>query len=397
MDSEIRDIEIRALAPDDALRHRELMAQSFGRGQVQNPLGPDETPDLAGVFGLFARGALRAAYTLLPFDVHWGGGKILPMGGIAGVGSFVETRGRGDVAALLRHSLETMRAAGQTISALYPFSWAFYRRSGWEWVGEGRHVSLPLSVIPSSPERRNIHPLRAEEAQKTLEPIYTAYAARYRGMFAASSHQWDRLLEPSDNRTAYVFIHQEAAGAPDGYLVWRYPKEGDTGQVREFVANSPAAYRGLLSLLHHFGTQTNKMKVALPADDPFWSHVMHWDMETRTGPVFQARVVDVPAALAALTPEGEEGEATIALQDENAPWNTGTWRIRVESGTVSCDAVTGEADLACDIQAFSQAFWGTPSLLWLRRAGRIDAVNERAVTWLDRVLSGPPVWTTDGF
>jgi predicted acetyltransferase len=346
------------------------------------------------------------------FEIHWGGAPVVPMGGIAGVATFNEARGRGYVDALLRDCLERMRAKGQALSALYPFAWAFYRRYGWDWVGEQRRLTLPLREVRASPEGRNVREIRAKDVAETaaiLKPIYSRFAAQYRGVFGEGSHRWDDKLRADDNRTTYAYVHEPpGGGGPDGYLLWRYGREGSTGQVREFVATTPDAYRGLLSLLHYVGTQADKAQVTVPADNPLWSHVMHWDVETRIAPVFMGRVVDVAAALRALVPAAgvENGAVRVAIRDPHAPWNQGTWRVTVEVGAVACDlelagaagaAAAPAADIACDIQAFSQAFWGTPSLGSLHRVGRVEAADEGAVAFLDRVLAGPPVFTLDDF
>ena len=399
------DCEIRPLSPEEHGRHGELISQAFEGGRVASPPAagkPAPGPDaVKGAYGLFeGRTALAAAFTLLDYHVHWGPTQTLPLGGIAGVATFVEARGKGYVGALMRHSLEIMRGRGQVLSALYPFAFAFYRRFGWDWVGERRQVTLPLRELHASPEGKHVVSLSAEEARETLKPVYTANARRYRGVFDAESHQWEGLLAVRDGRRAYVYIHQPADGEPDGYMVWRYPGRGEVGRVSEFVANSPEAYRGLLSVLHYAATQLSKASVSLAADDPLWSYLMHWDLETKVVPVFMARVVDVPAALAALRPSPgtPEGRAVLALRDEHAPWNEGNWRVEHAGGSITCTPAPGATpDLACDIQAFSQAFWGYPSLSWLRRAGRLETWNEPSVQFLDRLLSGPPVWTLDDF
>jgi predicted acetyltransferase len=383
------------------------MAHAFSGGRVQTPRAPDAPPptetDLAGQWGLFADGDLRAAYSLVPFQAHWGGQLTLPLGGVAGVATFAEARGQGHVGQLLRHMLGVMRDAGQPLSALYPFAWAFYRRYGWDWVGEKRQVTLPLREVRAAPEGKNVREVRGDEAtvRAALAPVYSAFAQNYRGVFDAPTTRWGSRLSHGDNRTTYAYVHQPpGASTPDGYLLWRFDGHNDAGRVREFVAQTPEAHRGLLSLLHYFGTQKDKAEITtLPADHRLWHHVMHWDLETKTSPVFMGRVVDVPAALAALTPDLPNGAATIAVRDEHAPWNEGTWLVTCENGTVTCAPAphTSVPDLSLDIQAFSQAFWGTPSLATLVGAGRVTARNKNAVAWLDRLLSGPPVFTLDDF
>jgi predicted acetyltransferase len=314
-------IEIRALTPDDHFRHRELMSHAFSGGRVQTPPAPDAPPpsedDVKGSFGLFENGDLRAAYSIVPYRAHWGQNGVQPVGGIAGVATWAEARGRGHVGALLRHSLEVQRDAGQALSALYPFAWAFYRRFGWEWVGEKRHVTLPLGEVRSGPEGKNVHEVRGNDenaVRETLAPIYTTFARRYRGVFDTETTRWGNRLRHSDNKRTYAYIHQSPGQDPDGYLLWRYEGGDNTGRVREFVANTPEAYRGLLSLLHYFGTQPAKAKiVTLPADHQLWNHVMHWDVETRTSPVFMGRVVDVAGALGALRPGSDVSDGACSL------------------------------------------------------------------------------------
>lgn len=401
--------EIRSIAPDDVSAHRRLMAQAFGQGRVVKPPDADAPPEsLAGQWGLFENGALRAGLTIVPYQSHWGGAAVetLALGGIAGVATFADARGQGHVDALLKNALAAMRDAGQCVSALYPFSWGFYRRYGWEWVGERRKVTIPLRELRSCEEGRNVSLLEVEKPSEVLSAPYTDWAKEggYRGLFSTATRGWDGLLRHNDDRTTYAYVYREPNDAvADGYLLWRYDSSGEKGSIREFVARTPRAFRGLLSLLHHLGTQCATAHVTLPADSPLWAHVMHWELKTTIEPVFMARVVDVGAALSqiAVTDNGPNGTATLSVRDEHAPWNTGLWRITVEGGRVQAGAVpngsAGEADVQADIQAFSQAFWGQPSLSWLRRAGRIDVTDEAGFALLARVLPAAPVFTLDDF
>jgi hypothetical protein len=50
-----------------------------------------------------------------------------------------------------------------------------------------------------------------------------------------------------------------------------------------------------------------------------------------------------------------------------------------------------------DIQAFSQAFWGTPSLDQIRAAGRIIVRDETAFATLRTILPRATVFTMDFF
>lgn len=396
--------EVRPLELADIHAHRTLMSHAFSHGRVVSA-DPPEIPEesVKGTWAVYEGGTtLKAALSIVPFEAHWGDGPVLPLGGIAGVATFAEARGRGYVDALLRQCLAAMRDAGQVLSALYPFSWAFYRRYGWEWVGEKRHVTLPLREVRASPEGKNVTAVSGEKVRETLEPIYTDFARRYRSVFTTETHRWESSLGHHDNRMTHVYVHADGSGgSPDGYLLWRYERDGEKGSVRELIASTPGALRGLLSLLHYMGTQCERASVTVPADSPLWSHVMHWDVETKVAPVFMGRVVDLARALEGLNVGGvADGAVTLAVRDESAPWNDGTWRIAAEGGKLACAPAVGgrpDADVTADIQAISQAFFGTPSLAWLRAAGRIGVAGETGYSFLSRLLPAAPVFTLDDF
>jgi predicted acetyltransferase len=399
--------EVRTLGPEDLRAHRALMNQAFSGGTVV----PDDATFGEGaeknVHGVYVGGELVAALGIRPYQAHWGENVVLPLGGIAGVATRPEARGKGYVDALLRHSLRVMKDAGQVVSALYPFAWAFYRRYGWDFVGEKRIVTLPLSEIKSAPEGANVHALPTDNAdalERELSPVYTVFARRYRGVFTTGTHGWQGTLRHNNSKTTYAYIYKEPGkDVADGYLLWRYGDKG--GEIRQFIANTPAAWRGLLSLLHYFGTQVDEAKATLPGDAPLWSHLMHWRLSVKTEPVFMGRVVDVAGALASLSVAPNAPDAVILqITDEHAPWNNGQFGISSEGGKVEMRPIRDagvQPDVACDIQAFSQAFWGQPSLTELRRAGRVTVSSketaEEGFAYLASLLPAAPVFTLDDF
>ncbi len=394
--------EIRPLEPGDHLRHRELMEQAFGKGSVVPEPEHDAAPsDVANIWGLFAGGELQAALSIVPFQTHWGTQTILPLGGIAGVATWVEARGNGYVAELLTESLRVMRDRGEVVSALYPFSWSFYRKFGWEWVGEKRTMTLPLRELRAHPEGKSVRDITERDAQAArpkIEAVYTTYAKQFRGAFTSETHRWNSRLDHKNGRAAYVYEYE-----PTGeYLLWRYENDG-RGKVVEWTARTPEGVRAHLSLLHYLGTQCDKAEVTVPSNSPLQAHFMHWDMETKVRPIFMGRVVDFAGAMRVLPPipDAPNGSLMLAVRDDYAPWNNGTWRVGVENGIVFCDKApegTSSPDVAIDTQALSQAFWGYPSLEWLRAAGRIDTVNdETAWTLLFHLLPAHPVYTMDDF
>ncbi len=382
-------MDLRPLTLADASALDFLMAEAFTGGTRPAPAEPDIASPTLGVFD----GArLVAAVTVHDLHVTWGETDA-PMGGVAGVACTADQRGRGHTARLLSESLRLMRERGQYLSGLYPFAFAFYRRHGWEWVGEKRGYTVPTAQIQAAPEGRHVRAYDGPDALDVVRPVYDAFARRYSGMTTrrnASPNFWDKALGHRDNRTTYVQVyHDPGTGEAEGYFTFRYPSDGDTGQIGDFFALTPAAYKGLLSVLHYYGAQVAKVEFSAPADDPLPLHVMHWDLETRVRPLFMGRVVDVAAALSALCPGTElSGRVVLQVQDGQCEWNDGTFAVSVESGRVTVQAATEAPGVTLDVQTLNQAYWGQPGLDRLRAAGRLSVTDEVQYALLSCLL--PP-------
>ena len=74
---------------------------------------------------------ISSALQLLPYTIMLRG-RQMDTSYLVGMSTWPEYRGRGDAAALIRHSLELMRGRQEWVSILLPFRYDFYRKYGWE-------------------------------------------------------------------------------------------------------------------------------------------------------------------------------------------------------------------------------------------------------------------------
>ncbi|HEY3331002.1 MAG TPA: GNAT family N-acetyltransferase [Capsulimonadaceae bacterium] len=398
-------MEIRLLTGDDKAAHAGLMAEAFARGQRPADLAWDTAAEPAAAsprLGAFDGTRLVAALTTHPLTLGWGSHSA-PCGGVAGVACTADMRGAGLVRDLLTRSLVDMYDAGQYLSGLYPFAYAFYRRSGWEWVGEKRTVQLPLSLLKSSPETRCVRMHEGLDAVDAAKVVYGSMLSRYRGMMdrakTAYPDYWKLTLDHKDAHTTYVHIYEAPdTGIPEGYLVFIYPVTGDKVTVPEFFAATPRAYHGLLGILHNYGTQLKTVEWNAPADDRLPQIVMNHDLETKIKPLFMGRIVDVVKAFEANTaPASAIGTTVVAVSDDTCGWNNAAFRITAEAGHVTAVRTTETPHLSLDIQALTQAYWGQPSLSRLRWAGRIDVHDESAYSFLETLLPEATCYLADFF
>lgn len=372
-----------------------LTSQAFFHGQrdLSHLLSPNH-PDLAG-FGVWDEGGMQAQVIVLQYQVHMGQNVTLPMGGIAGVCCLPASRGKGYAGECLRYSLDRMREAGQAVSMLYPFSWEYYRQFGWEWIGVTRAYRVETRSLPSSPESEYVHAAMPLDREKVMK-CYTQYAHRYRGLLARTAKHWNTILDDTDTNYTYTYLY-ERDGETEGYLTLR-DNSASLTNLREFIALTPRALAGLLGMLRRYDMQIEKFGWRAPENDLLWNRYYHWAIQTTIQPSVQARVVDVVAALQEWQPDpGKRGELTLKIQDEAARWNQGVWRIQFEDGRVSVRESSANPQVEMDIQAFSQAYFGTPDIHRIRAADRLNVYEEAGFRALSDILQGPPAWTNDDF
>src|SRR5204862_7265212 len=134
------------------------------------------------------------------------GGRRVPMGGIASVACLPLARGNGYVEALLQHGLARMRERGERFSVLHAFLVELYRPMGWEWVGASRRYALPPAHLPRGLDTRHVRAAGPEDAE-TLQDLYEAEAARYRGPLVRPLSWWRERLEATTGFTHYFFLY----------------------------------------------------------------------------------------------------------------------------------------------------------------------------------------------
>jgi predicted acetyltransferase len=389
-------MEIREVGPEGVSEALYIGRQAFmhgertGEGWFNDPNRPETL-----MLGVYDEDGMQAGMGIHAFRVHLGPDVVVPMGGIGGVACLPASRGKGYTGACLKVALERMREAGQVISSLYPFSWAFYRRYGWEWVGLNRNYTVPSRILTPHVETERIRAAKAKD-RPAIEACYARFAGHYRGMLARDEKKWNTVLSDSDNHHTFAYLYAPE-GETEGYMVIRGGSR-ERVAIHDFIALTPRARMAFLGLLRRQEMQTEKFSWHAPGDDSLYHQLCHNDVETRLAPMTQGRVVDVAGALAAWRPQQQaRGRVDLAVADECAPWNTGTWRIEYEGGRVDVGRTDAEPQISMDIQALSQCYYGTPTVDEVRAADRMSVHDEGGYAALRALFDGPPMWTYDGF
>ena len=403
-------MRLRLLEGADSASHKSLMVEAFFRGE--RPADPQAPTDgwsrdltLSRTIGAVQNsGRVVAAVTVHPLRLSWGE-RGLACGGVADVACSADHRGTGLAGRLLTYALEEMRERGQILSGLFPFAYAFYRRHGWEWVGENRRTTVPLRLLPASRQARCVRLYDGLAGKERAQEVYGAFAARYRGMVLRDECEhpdfWARALDHNGGRTNYVQVYESPeTGRAEGFLNMVFPASGDRAWITNFMATTPRAYDGLIGLLHGYaaGGGIESIEYPAPIDDPMPLHAMHHELNVRLTPLFMGRVVDAVAAIQAIdAPASASGSLILGIRDETCQWNDGAFQIEIDGGKARAERSSADADVSMDIQALAQAFWGSPSLDRLRWAGRVDVRDEDAYALLSKLLPSTTCFLADHF
>ncbi len=284
------------------------------------------------IWGVFEDDELCAKLSLIPLEAYVHGRKIR-MGGIAGVSTWPEKRRQGMVSRLLRRALEEMKADGQLLSYLHPFSIAFYRKYGWELFTDNKNYSIPVEKLPA---RRGVPGRVVREVRDigVLASIYDRAIARYNGALARTPDWWEQRVM---NGVPYTAVYYNEAGEAEGYVL--YGIENRVWITEEIFWINETARLGLWDFIVNHDSKLKEVRLKMPSDDPLSLLLPDPNVKQEIEPYFMARIVDAAEFVRAY-PFAQTGEASrfsLRIEDRDAPWNEGLW-----TWTISPD---GKAEL----------------------------------------------------
>jgi predicted acetyltransferase len=387
------ELEIRSPRRDEldqviAVRGR---AFNISRSQWQAPEEIDDT-ELECLRVAVVGGKIVSSLTILPAAIQIGSARV-SMGGIGNVSTLPEEQNRGYASALMRETLWLLRERGFCTSVLFPFSFSFYRRFGYELGGNHcQYWSRPRN-IPAFSERRHCRPARADDLP-AFATLYSQHSTIRSCGLIRDEARWRRLV--GSGTQALVYDRQ----GPDGYML--YGEEIDSHglkvlRVKELVAASPESGRGLVGFLAAFEGDTVEWSTT-PSD--LWSlGLMCPVAPLREGykprasatvrPMFQFRVIDLLQAIKARSTEMAwlNGELSLVIQDELNPENSRPLAMSCNGGTVQI--VQGHRTKHCleaNIRIFSQIFCGYVTPTEAASQGLITVRGDDALRIADQIF-----------
>jgi predicted acetyltransferase len=181
-----------------------------------------------------------------------------------------------------------------------------------------------------------------------------------------------------------------------GFAVFRrshkWEKYRPAGELAVWLlVGDPVAQLVLLRRLVDFDLMGNVSIGKVGVDDPLilWAGGPRSTSDVGTYDSLWVRLVDLPEALHART-WTQPCDVTVEVEDANAPWNQGRWRIHADAaGQATVERTSADADVTLPIQALGAAYLGGGNLVAQHRAGLVAEQRAGAVRELSQAMRTP--------
>ncbi|WLD95033.1 enhanced intracellular survival protein Eis [Alkalihalobacillus sp. AL-G] len=358
--------------------------------------------DLKMCWAIFDDGKMVSKLTIHPMEI-WMGEKVFSMGGIAGVATWPEHRRKGFVQTLMRKSLEVMKENNQTVSMLYPFSFSFYRKYGWEMTHSIKHYEItPQQIGKRNPSINGIVS-RIDHDSDRLDRIYNRFAKRYSGTLKRTKEWWQYSI--LDNSNDVVAVYQNSAKEDRGYMIYNVKKE--TMTIDEMVALDGEAKTELLQFIGNHDSMVNKIRLQVPENDDLAFDLSDPKIKQEIKSFFMSRIVDIEAFLKEYPYQSEFKEPIILhVEDKFADWNNGTFIVKSNERGITVEKYKVKEGsscqhpplrgLRCDINTLSALFLHHQRPVRLMEKNRILG-HEQEITKLEKVINNQQTFLYDSF
>jgi predicted acetyltransferase len=342
-----------------------------------------------------------SAIQILPFRVVIGG-KPLPMGGIGGVATWADQQGYGYAGTLMSASIPRMRELGYAVSFLYPFSYRYYGKFGWA-LSARRCVYTNISPrdLPRRKEPPRVKAVSSAVDWSRASAAYSLGYQIYNCLVERGEREWFIQRRKCDEERYHVYYIENEAGEVRGHFSCEETPLSSYSYetiVRDLVCADRGAYEEFFAFLATLPTNVGKVTIGHPEQPWLWQYFKEPFIETRIDPYFQARVVDVEKACTMRGySQDEEVEISFLLHDPFAPWNEGTWHLRIKSGSGFIERTSRPPDCEMTVQQFSALYTGFLDPLEQLREGQLICRDEKVAEKLARIFHDRPVSLLDFF
>ena len=271
-----------------------------------------------------------------------------------------ESRRQGNVRKIFEKAFDDIYEKGAVFSHLYPFSYDYYRKFGYEHCGSVKRYTLPLGYARKLETNGTTHEFIKGDDDKVrseLIGVYESYASRHNIMISRTDERWDEVLGVNLFGADRLYYWRDTAGTVKSWV--KFKKDGNTMRVHDIAWADHESMIGILQFLGMFEGAADKLQLRASPEllaDLYCNEL--YDLEESRDLLGMNRVVDAKCALELLKKDGE-GCFTIKVTDKFAAWNNNTYTVEFGNGecTVKSDSNKG-ADIEVSELALMQLVLG---------------------------------------
>lgn len=349
--------------------------------------------EAANVLGWFEGAKLAAQIAVYPIQMNVRG-YIYDVGFVTGVATYPEYTGRGLMSALMKQALTQMRAAGQTVSLLYPYSIPFYRRKGWELVSDKMTFTLKDSQLPqnlAAPGRVR----RVPKDSPDLLELHHRFAEKTHGCILRNLLVWDEYWR-WDADDIMVAVYYGLNDEPLGYMV--YSLTNDQMHIKEMVCLNDEAWEGLWMYITAHDSMIERLNGSNYYSIPIAFWLTDSDIKETIQPYMMARIVDLEEFLRHynFTPLDKPARLTLKVCDSLLEWNnlSLTLEFNPRGGPAKITEGAGEPDAELSIGILTTLLMGYKRPAYLRAIKKLSA-NDAAMNLLENAVPREKAYISD--
>ena len=241
--------------------------------------------------GIYLDDYLVGIVGLVHFEI-WLEDRLVPCGGISAVACDPAHRRRGLVKKCLRTGLQSLHDKRIPISTLWPFSYPFYQRMGYEVVDFRYEIQAQARVLPDIGDSRRYKRIENTEFER-LKRIHEEWIKQSNLSHRRSHSQWVRHIH-NPLRETVIFA------CDDAYFIWNTSgKTPRTLEIIEWAYLSKQSFYDGLSLLRRIDdlSYDKVLWVTPDASELLSSGITDPQIEIRYKPGVMGRVVHTEAFL----------------------------------------------------------------------------------------------------
>ncbi|MCW7752617.1 GNAT family N-acetyltransferase [Desulfobotulus sp. H1] len=287
----------------------------------------------ADVIGWFDREKLISQLAIYPCEVNIRG-TIFAMGYLTGVGTYPEYASMGLMSRLLKKGLEMMRANGQWISYLFPYSIPYYRRKGWEIISDKMSFSLRDTQLPSKAETKGFVKRQSLNHEDIIH-TYDRFARTTHGALIRDDLAWEEYWRWENEEEHFAALYYNSDKEPTGCLFYRIAE--DIFHIKEMFYLNQEARKGLWNYISAHFSMIEEVKGFSYKDEPIAFLLEDSEITETIQPYIMARIVDLEKFLLACPfANPPVTDFHFVVEDSVLEWNRGVFGISFDRNENLC-------------------------------------------------------------